>query len=61
MRKITPKKFQKRGPGIWVEKPRRCEILTCLCGNKYLKTREGQAVCIKCINKLNVDEIKVAK
>jgi len=61
MKKIAPKKFQKRGPGIWVEKPRRCEILICPCGNKYLKTREGQTVCIKCINELKEKEIKVAK
>lgn len=40
-----------------MEKPRRCEILACVCGNKYLKTREGQTVCIKCINKLRDKEV----
>ena len=60
MEKNTPKIFQKKGPGIWVEKPRRCEILTCSCGNKYLKTRDSQTVCIKCINKSKTDEVKAS-
>lgn len=36
--------------GVWVERPRRMEILLCVCGNKYLKTRKDQVVCVKCIN-----------
>jgi hypothetical protein len=36
--------------GVWVERPRRMEILVCVCGNKYLKTRKDQVVCVKCIN-----------
>lgn len=57
MKKETPKKFQRKGPGVWVEKPRRCEILVCSCGNKYLKTRENQTMCINCINKLKASEV----
>lgn len=37
--------------GKWVEKPTRMEILVCSCGNKYIKTRKGQTVCVQCINK----------
>lgn len=35
----------------FVEKPRRCEIRVCSCGNKYIKTRPRQNVCLKCMNK----------
>lgn len=39
-----------RKMGQWVEKPRRMEILTCSCGNKYIKTRDRQTVCLRCIS-----------
>ncbi|MFM2357942.1 MAG: hypothetical protein RJA61_679 [Candidatus Parcubacteria bacterium] len=48
-KKITPKKHQNQ-PGKWVERPRRMEILVCACGNKYIKTRDRQKTCIRCIN-----------
>ena len=41
--------FQKRG--VWVEKPRKSAILICACGNKYIKTRKEQSICIQCINR----------
>ncbi|MES2088194.1 MAG: hypothetical protein V4467_04370 [Patescibacteria group bacterium] len=37
-------------PGKWVDRPRKSIILLCLCGNKYIKTRDKQIVCIRCIN-----------
>ncbi len=37
--------------GKWVVKTTRTEILLCICGNKYIKTRKDQAVCIRCIYK----------
>jgi len=50
-------KFTQRGK--WVEKPRRCEILICICGGKYLKTRPGQINCLKCV--FDLDEKKLRK
>lgn len=38
--------------GKWVEKPRRMAILVCSCGNKYVKSRHIQKVCVRCINDL---------
>jgi len=35
--------------GKWVERPRRAEIFICACGNKYLRTRKDQMVCIRCL------------
>lgn len=46
-----PKTKFVRKMGQWVEKPRRMEILTCSCGNKYIKTRDLQKVCVKCLSK----------
>jgi len=37
--------------GRWVEKPAKTEILLCLCGNKYIKTRDSQVLCVRCINR----------
>jgi len=38
------------GSGIWIEKPRRSEVLVCgACKGKYIKTRTGQATCIRCM------------
>lgn len=34
--------------GAWIEKPP-SPVLTCACGKKYIKTREGQTECIPCI------------
>lgn len=47
---MTPsrKTFQ-NGIGQWVVKKTRTEILLCVCGNKYIKTRKNQEVCVRCI------------
>ncbi len=39
--------FQKNGK--WVEKKHVTEVLVCACGYKYIKTREGQTTCLKCM------------
>jgi len=36
--------------GHWIENPRKNMVLTCTCGNKYLKTRHGQSKCLRCIS-----------
>lgn len=46
--KGPPKQFQQ--DGRWIVKPRKTEILTCSCGNRYLKTRPGQTMCLRCIS-----------
>jgi len=44
---ISKKHFQENGK--WVVKPTRTKILECECGNKYIKTRNGQASCLRCL------------
>ncbi len=46
---------QMRGPsktfqqdGHWIEKPHITAILICVCGNRYLKTRVAQELCLRC-------------
>jgi len=39
--------FQKDGK--WIEKPSVTEVVICACGEKYIKTRRGQAECLKCM------------
>ncbi len=46
---LPSKTFQRNGK--WVEKPFLTEVPVCVCGNKYIKTRNGQTECIKCIYK----------
>lgn len=36
--------------GKWIDKTTKTEILVCECGNKYIKTREAQATCLRCIS-----------
>ena len=36
--------------GHWIENPRKNMVLTCTCGNKYLKTRSGQTKCLTCMS-----------
>lgn len=36
--------------GHWIENPRKAAVLTCECGNRYLKTRHGQTKCLRCIS-----------
>jgi len=41
----------------WNERPiqpLRGEIITCGCGNKYLKTRDQQKTCIQCLIKARI-------
>jgi hypothetical protein len=47
--KGPPKQYQK--DGHWIVKPGKTQVLTCTCGNKYIKTRAGQSVCIRCLFK----------
>ncbi|OHA18103.1 MAG: hypothetical protein A3H57_03675 [Candidatus Taylorbacteria bacterium RIFCSPLOWO2_02_FULL_43_11] len=42
--------FQQNGK--WVERPNKSEILVCAnCGSKYIKSRDLQVVCVRCISK----------
>ncbi|MDO8564379.1 MAG: hypothetical protein Q7R88_00080 [bacterium] len=43
------KTFQHNGK--WTEKATPTVVLLCACGNKYIKTRLEQTVCIRCIAK----------
>jgi hypothetical protein len=45
----SKKHFQK--DGRWVSRPKPTEILICVCGNKYIKTRKNQNTCVRCILK----------
>jgi hypothetical protein len=36
--------------GHWIENPRKNTVLTCTCGNRYLKTRHNQTRCLTCIS-----------
>ena len=45
--KGPPKQFQQ--DGHWIVKPGKTQVLVCTCGNRYIKTRPGQTVCIKCL------------
>ncbi len=44
--KISKKTFQKEGK--WIQKPTQTIVWLCVCGNKYIRTREAQIVCLKC-------------
>ena len=47
---VTSKKhFQQDGK--WVTKPTQTKILECECGNKYIKTRNRQTSCLKCLTR----------
>jgi len=53
----TRKYVQTKGPtktfqqdGHWIEKTDKTPILICECGNRYLKTRLGQKVCLRCLS-----------
>lgn len=45
--KGPPKQYQQ--DGHWIVKPRKTEVLVCTCGNRYIKTRPGQTVCVRCL------------
>lgn len=36
--------------GKWIDSPRAATIVVCSCGNKYIKTRDGQTVCLECFS-----------
>lgn len=38
-----------RKNGRWVERPLASKVSICACSNKYVKTRENQTKCIRCI------------
>ena len=44
---VSKKHFQKDGK--WISRPSKTEILVCVCGGKYIKTRKDQTLCIKCM------------
>jgi len=44
-----------RQDGRWIENPNETEVLICTCGNKYIKTREGQTVCLRCVGEKETD------
>ena len=41
------KTFNKNGK--WIDRPGKLTIHLCKCGNKYVKTRRNQKLCIPCI------------
>jgi hypothetical protein len=55
--KHTPSKHRPTGPGKtfqkdghWIENPNKAAVLMCACGNRYLKTRDRQNKCLRCIS-----------
>jgi hypothetical protein len=44
------KTFQENGK--WVENPHATVVVECSCGAKYIKTRDLQVSCIKCMIKI---------
>ncbi|MFZ2886774.1 MAG: hypothetical protein WA021_03070 [Minisyncoccia bacterium] len=51
MKKIAPTPVAKKAVqrGKYVYKPIMSVIVLCSCGNKYVRTRPKQTVCITCI------------
>lgn len=54
---VSPHRAAVRGPGKtfqkdghWIENPHKAAVLTCACGNRYLKTRDRQSKCLRCIS-----------
>jgi hypothetical protein len=45
---ISTRTFQKDGK--WVEKTHKTVVVVCACGNKYIKTRDKQTKCLRCIS-----------
>jgi hypothetical protein len=42
------KNFMKNGK--WIDNPKAPSVVLCPCGNKYIKTREGQRACLRCMS-----------
>ena len=36
--------------GKWTDSTREVVVIVCRCGNKYIKTREGQEECLSCLS-----------
>lgn len=45
--KGPPKQYQQ--DGHWIVKPGKTTVLVCTCGNRYIKTRPTQSVCLRCM------------
>jgi hypothetical protein len=45
--KGPPKQFQQ--DGHWIVKPGKTLVLVCICTNRYIKTRAGQTMCLRCM------------
>lgn len=45
----TPVKKTVPQPGQYVYRPLKCAVLSCACGDKYIKTRKNQTRCLRCI------------
>ena len=37
--------------GKWIDKPTAVAVVVCACGSKYIKTRDEQGVCLRCLAK----------
>ena len=46
------KKTFKNLEGRWIEKPTATLIVVCACGGKYIKSRELQTMCVRCMSKI---------
>lgn len=44
---VIHKTFQQ--DGRWIERPKKTPIFVCECGNRYLKTRKNQNMCLRCV------------
>lgn len=42
------KNFMKNGK--WIDNPNQIVVVLCQCGNKYIKTRKEQIVCLRCVS-----------
>ena len=36
--------------GKWIDKPHVTKVAICKCGNKYIKTRDEQRSCLRCMS-----------
>jgi hypothetical protein len=35
--------------GKWIDNPHTVAVVRCICGNKYIKTRDAQRECLRCM------------
>ncbi|MES2203457.1 MAG: hypothetical protein V4474_04000 [Patescibacteria group bacterium] len=50
-KKITEARKTFQQDGHWIIKPRKTPIEVCECGNRYIKTRAAQKLCLRCLFK----------